>query len=151
MTAYASVMVFLQLTFIDQMIWILMGLMTLIAIFLFLFLILHRRNNLRRFAELEEKILFFHPSINAEKHAHPDLRQLIAELNALKEKVAQLQKLSSGDPTNNITSEKIELFKKGIHQHLNDLHERIKLNEINTNRMLNYLEDLREALSQTED
>lgn len=131
--------------------WILVGLLLLIALILFFFLLIHRRNNMRRFSELEEKMLFYHPPVNADKHSHPDLQELTVELNQLKEKVAQLQKLSANESSDKATIEKIELFKKGVHQHLNELHERIKLNEINTNRMLHYLEDLRETLSQTEE
>ncbi len=151
MVSLLFVSVYLPTHLVDQMPWILMGLLLLIALFLFFFLIIHRRNNMRRFSELEEKIIFFHPSGSPGKHAHPDLNQLLEELNLLKNTVAQLQNMSSGEPSDRATIEKIELFKKGIHQHLNELHERIKLNEINTNRMLHYLEDLRETLSQTEE
>ncbi|HMM12124.1 MAG TPA: hypothetical protein PKE03_08555 [Bacteroidales bacterium] len=146
-----TILAYLPVYLIDLMPWIIVGLLLAIALLLFFFLIIHRRNNLRRFSELEEKIIFFHPSGASNGNTHPDLHQLTNELNKLKEKVDQLQKLSTGMPADSASLEKIELFKKGIHQHLNELHERIKLNEINTNRMLHYLEDLRETLSQSEE
>lgn len=131
--------------------WIIVGLLLLLSLMLFFFLIVHRRNMMRRLAELDEKILFFHPTVDHSKHSHLDYEQINAELNRLKETVARLQNMPAADATDKITREKIELFKRGIHQHLNELHERIKLNEINTNRMLHYLEDLRETLSQSEE
>lgn len=146
------VLAYLPANLLEMIPWIIVGLLLLIALLLFFFLSVHRRNNFRRFAELEEKILFFHPTTDTVKHAHPDLSSLVNELNRLKDKVEKLQKMQSGLPAADSTNlEKIEQFKKGIHQHLNELHERIKQNEINTNRMLHYLEDLRETLSQTEE
>lgn len=155
MSVQHTVMVYLPTNLIEMIPWVIIGLLLLIALLLFFFLLVHRRNNLRRFAELEEKILFFHPTTDNLKHSHPDLSSLISELNRLKEKVEKLQKMQSEhQPTphaDKAALEKIEVFKKGIHQHLNELHERIKQNEININRMLHYLEDLRETLSQTEE
>ncbi|MBK9292065.1 MAG: hypothetical protein IPM52_10635 [Bacteroidetes bacterium] len=139
---------YLPLNLMELIPWVIVGLLLFIALMLFFFLVVHRRNNLRRFAELEEKMLFFHPAGLPDKPESMDMAYVLAELERIKAQLAELRAMQTSPKADEVTMEKIEIFKKGIHQHLNELYERIKLNEINTNRMLHYLEDLRESISQ---
>lgn len=151
MPVHRMIILYLPTFLLELIPWIVVGLLLLMVIMLFFFLAIHRRNNMRRFAEMEEKMLFYYVGSEKGDHLSSNVQLLAAELKQLKEEIETLKKMMPASTAVDAnTLEKLEVFKKGIHQYLIELHDRIKQNEMNTNRMLHYLEDLRENLEEAD-